>query len=135
MAVEYLISFFVLVGSFFVLIAALGVVRMPDVYCRMHAATKAGAFGVSILLIALLLAAPSLRIIIQGSLIVLFFYLTAPLAAQQVGRMSLMKGFKQKRGTTMPQIATDYLGNPKYSAKRKDNSLKSDTYPSSGFGK
>ena len=88
---EYLVSFFVLFGSFFVLIAALGVVSMPDVYCRMHVATKAGAFGVSILLIGLLLAAPSLRIVIEGSLIVLFFYLTAPLAAQQVGHMALLK--------------------------------------------
>ena len=127
---EYLVSFFVLFGSFFVLIAALGVVSMPDVYCRMHVATKAGAFGVSILLIGLLLAAPSIRIVIEGSLIVLFFYLTAPLAAQQVGHMALLKSLTQKRGTTMPQVST---GNPNFSAKRKDDSLKSSTMPSSDF--
>ena len=39
-------SLVLLIGGAFCLIAALGVVRMPDVFMRMHASTKAGTLGV-----------------------------------------------------------------------------------------
>ena len=85
-------SILLLVGSSFALVAAIGIVRMPDIYCRMHAATKAGAFGVSLILLALCVAVPLLRVFIQSILIIAFFYLTAPVAAHLIGRV----GMKQK---------------------------------------
>ena len=77
-------------GALFVLIAAIGVVRMPDIYCRMHAATKAGAFGASLILLALCVAMPSPRVWIQSILIIAFFYLTAPVAAHLIGRIGIV---------------------------------------------
>jgi len=85
---------FLLAGSAFALIAALGIVRMPDLYCRMHAATKAGAFGVSLMLVGLVIAIPDARIAIQSALIVVFFYLTAPVAAHAIGRVALFRKLK-----------------------------------------
>lgn len=82
-------SALLLLGSLFALIAAVGVVRMPDIYCRMHAATKAGAFGVSLILLALCVALPTLRVFVQSLLIVGFFYLTAPVAAHLIGRVGI----------------------------------------------
>ncbi len=78
-------------GALFVLIAAIGVVRMPDIYCRMHAATKAGAFGASLILLALCVAMPSPRVWIQSILIIAFFYLTAPVAAHLIGRVGMIR--------------------------------------------
>ncbi|MEO0904468.1 MAG: monovalent cation/H(+) antiporter subunit G, partial [Pseudomonadota bacterium] len=49
---EILISIFLLLGGFFALIAAIGVLRLPDVLMRMHASTKAGILGSSLILIA-----------------------------------------------------------------------------------
>ena len=89
---QTLIGFLPLAGGFFVLVAALGVYRMPDLYCRMHAATKAGALGNRLLLLALVCAAPTPRVIVQSLLIVLFFFLTAPVAAQMIGRAALLRG-------------------------------------------
>lgn len=82
-------SILLILGTLFALVAAIGVVRMPDIYCRMHAATKAGAFGVSLILLALCVAAPTLRVIIQSILIIAFFYLTAPVAAHLIGRVGM----------------------------------------------
>ena len=65
-------STLLILGSLFALIAAIGVVRMPDIYCRMHAATKAGAFGVSLILLALCVALPTPRVFIQSILIIGF---------------------------------------------------------------
>lgn len=85
-------SIVMMVGAFFALVAAIGVVRMPDIYCRMHAATKAGAFGVGLILTVLLLIHPSVRVVVQSGLIVVFFYLTAPIAAHLIGRLALQSG-------------------------------------------
>lgn len=81
------ISIFLLVGCLFTLLAAIGVLRMPDIYCRMHSATKAGAFGSALILIAIMIAHPSPRVIIEALAILFFFYLTAPIGAHLVGRV------------------------------------------------
>ena len=84
-------SALLILGALFALIAAIGIVRMPDIYCRMHAATKAGAFGVSLILLALCVAMPTVRVFIQSILIIAFFYLTAPVAAHLIGRVGLIR--------------------------------------------
>jgi len=88
---ELMASVFLLLGAAFSLVAAIGIVRMPDLWCRMHAATKAGAFGVSLMLLALFLAMPSVRTFVQGALIIAFFYLTAPVAAHLIARVALVR--------------------------------------------
>ena len=88
-----IVSFFLLAGSLFALLAAVGVVRMPDLYCRMHAATKAGAFGCALILIAVMLSNPTPRVVIESLAILFFFYLTAPIAAHLVGRISFRRHF------------------------------------------
>lgn len=87
--ITIIVSFFILSGAFFALIAAIGVVRMPDLFCRMHAATKAGAFGLGLMLIGLIVHAQDLRVVIQSAMIIAFFYLTAPIAAHLIGRVAL----------------------------------------------
>lgn len=87
-----LISTILLLGSTFALLASIGVLRMPDLFCRMHAATKAGAFGLVMMLFAFFLATPSARSLIQSCLIIIFFYLTAPVAAQMIGRAGIRRG-------------------------------------------
>lgn len=89
--IEILASLLLLSGTIFTLIAAIGMIRMPDIYSRMHAATKAGAFGASLIMLATILFMPQLRVIIQGILIIAFFYLTAPVAAHMIGRVALRK--------------------------------------------
>lgn len=83
---NFLANFFALSGAVFTLIAALGVARFPDFFCRMHAATKAGAFGGTLMLLAAVFAFPSLKVTIQSVLIILFFYMTTPVASHLLGR-------------------------------------------------
>ena len=89
--ITFIASALLILGTLFALIAAIGIVRMPDLYCRMHAATKAGAFGVSLILLALCVIVPSLRVCIQSVLIIAFFYLTAPVAAHMLGRVGMIR--------------------------------------------
>lgn len=79
-------------GALAALVAAIGVLRMPDFFCRMHAATKAGAFGASLMIAGTALEMGTWRAVVQGLLIIVFFYLTAPVASQMLGRAGYLRG-------------------------------------------
>lgn len=83
-----LVNFLVLAGALFAFIAALGLVRLPDFYCRMHAAAKAGSLGGSLFLLAAALALGGVGIWLQVLLTILFFYLTTPVASHLLGRVA-----------------------------------------------
>ena len=82
---ETIVLILATIGVLFMLISAIGVLRLPDVYARMHAAGKAGTLGVACLLLAagIFFGAGSLwRMVV---LIVLFF-ITAPIATTTMAR-------------------------------------------------
>lgn len=83
---EYFIAVTILAGSIFALIASIGTIRLPDTLSRMHAATKAGAFGASLLLLAAAFYFQTLNVVLESILIISLFYLTAPIAAQLIGQ-------------------------------------------------
>lgn len=89
---QILISMFMILGSAFILIAAIGMLKFSDFYRRMHAATKATSFGILLLLIGVLIFFASWEVGIKALLIVVFIYLTAPLAAH-----SIAKSFDNKK--------------------------------------
>jgi len=76
-----LIVLFAVSGLFFMLVAAIGVYRMPDVYTRMHAATKASTIGISGIAMAALFYFADTATTTRVILIILFFFLTAPVGA------------------------------------------------------
>ena len=87
MIAEYITAILLVVGGAFCAIAALGVLRFPDTLSRLHAATKAGSFGGSCLLIAALIYFQNAFVTFEVILIILFFYLTTPIASQLLGRL------------------------------------------------
>lgn len=87
-----LIAGCVVSGTFFMFVAALGVLRMPDVLMRMHATTKASTLGVMFLIAAVSLHFQTAGVVARGFLIILFFLMTAPIAAQVIGRAAYLSG-------------------------------------------
>lgn len=88
---ELSIVILVLVGSIFIFIASLGLIRFKDLYSRMHASTKATSFGILLIIIGIGLFFNSGIIWLKATLIIIFIYLTAPLAAH-----SIAKSFKER---------------------------------------
>jgi multicomponent Na+:H+ antiporter subunit G len=76
----------ILGGSFFVLVAAIGLLRFRELYSRMHATTKATSFGILLLVAGAGLHFASWEVAIKAVLVILFVYLTAPLAAHSIAR-------------------------------------------------
>lgn len=75
-----------LAGAVFVFIAALGVVRMPDMFLRMSAASKAGSLGASLALLASALYFYDLAIAVRVIATIAFIFLTTPVAAHLIAR-------------------------------------------------
>jgi multicomponent Na+:H+ antiporter subunit G len=78
-------------GVVFIAIAGLGVARLPDVFQRMHAATKAGGIGTSLVLLGVLVAGGVARPL-TAVLTILFMLLTMSVASQLLARAAYLSG-------------------------------------------
>lgn len=78
--------FFAFMGAFFVLMAGIGVVRMPDTYLRMSVATKSTTLGVGSSLIAFGIHFHQEMTTMRVFIIILFVMITAPVSAHLIGR-------------------------------------------------
>ena len=81
-------------GALFVLLAAIGMLRMPDTYLRMAVTTKAATLGVGLLLVAAAVYFNDLSTTTRVLAIILFILLTAPVGAHLIGKASYMVGNK-----------------------------------------
>ena len=84
---EWIPALLVLMGASFMLLAAIGVVRLPDVWMRMHASTKSATFGIGCM--AMALAASHLHdlgVVMRSIIVIGFVFQTAPVAAHMIGR-------------------------------------------------
>lgn len=96
----WLSAFCLLSGSVVTFIAALGVLRLPDFYMRMHAATKAGVVGPSLILMGAGFYEPSLSGWIKIALAILFLFMTTPIAAHLLGKAGFIGGVQVWEGTS-----------------------------------
>ena len=78
-------------GVTFIVIASIGVARLPDVFQRMHAATKAGGIGTSLVVLGVLVAGGVARPV-TGVLTIVFMLLTLSVASQLLARAAYLSG-------------------------------------------
>ncbi len=90
---HYLMAALILAGSLFALVGAIGLVRLPDVYTRSHAASKAGTIGSGLAMLAIAVGAPEASVATRAMAGVLFFLLTAPVSAHLLMRAAYKAGY------------------------------------------
>lgn len=83
---------FLVVGAFIIFSAALGMIRFPDAYTRMHAATKAGVVGAGSLLLGAALAAGTWGALLTALAGIFFLFATVTIAAHTLGRAAYLSG-------------------------------------------
>ena len=87
---EWLAAALLLAGAFFLLVGAIGLVRLQDVFMRLHAPTKSSTLGLGGLLLAsMVLAAVDGRVSFAEVLIALFVFVTAPVSANLMAQAAL----------------------------------------------
>lgn len=90
--IEWGAALLLLLGALLALIAALGLFRLPDLFTRMHAASKAGTAGSGLLLLAVALQSGEAVIWLKCMLTIIFFVLTAPVAAHLLAKAAVKAG-------------------------------------------
>ncbi len=95
----------ILVGAGFTLVAAIGLTRLPDVYTRMHAASKAGTVGSSLMLVAVAVHAGDLTIVARAMAGFFFFVLTAPVSAHLLAMAAHKAGYPLSSRTVRDDMA------------------------------
>lgn len=119
---------FMVIGSVFMFVAGLGIVRMPDLYLRMSASTKAATLGVSSVLVATAIYFEAPGITSRAAAIIAFLLLTAPVAAHMIGRAAYITGVPLWEQTVHNELKGRYdqqthdLDSPAGSSKLRETS-------------
>lgn len=102
--VEWAAAALIVIGAFFLLVGAIGMVRLPDFYMRLHAPTKASTLGVGgVLLASLLLGWAQGQFGVAELLITLFVFVTAPVSANLLAQAALHLQLPSK-APTPPEV-------------------------------
>jgi multicomponent Na+:H+ antiporter subunit G len=91
---EWAIVALAAVGAFFGGVAAVGIVRLPDIYTRAHAASKSDTLGAVLALAAVALAIQTDLSTIKAVFLLLFMFLTNPTAAHAIARAAEDQGIR-----------------------------------------
>jgi len=86
----------ILTGSFFLLVGALGLVRMPEVFTRMHAASIIDSVGAGFLVLGLMLQAGFSLIALKLFFILALVFLTGPVVTHALAQAALTAGVEPK---------------------------------------
>jgi multicomponent Na+:H+ antiporter subunit G len=99
---------FIVLGSMFILVSAVGLLRMPDLYMRMSATTKAATLGVGFILLGTAIHFWEVGIFSRAIIIFSFLLLTAPVAAHMIGRAAYFDGVPLWEGTKHDELKGKY---------------------------
>lgn len=91
-------------GAALMLIAGLGLVRMPDLPTRMHASSKAGTLGAALVLAAAAVRFADVGVAVRAGLVVLFLVLTAPVASHLIARAAYRSGVPLADETVIDEL-------------------------------
>ncbi len=95
-------------GVFLILIAGIGLLRMPDLYLRMSAATKASTLGLGLILLGTAVYFGELGIASRAIATIIFVFLTAPVSAHMIGRAAYSNGVPLWEGTEVDELNGRY---------------------------
>lgn len=93
----------VVVGVFFMAVASIGVLRLPDFYHRIHAPTKAATLGLAFLLLAAALAVGEAVVWTKAVLALLFLAATAPVGAHLLCRAAYRAGVPSAKAVELDE--------------------------------
>ncbi len=95
------------IGSIFALIASIGLLRLPDLYTRMHAASKAGTMGSCLMLIALAIHSSDVGTVSRALAGVVFFLLTAPVSTHLLAKAAYSVGYRLHSSSVRDEMNPD----------------------------
>ena len=93
-AIEVLSLLCLAAGAFFCLVGGIGLVRMPDFFTRVHAASVTETLGAGLLLLGLILKAGLTLVSVKLAIIGILIYFASPTASHALAKAALIAGIK-----------------------------------------
>jgi multicomponent Na+:H+ antiporter subunit G len=97
-----------ILGALLMLLAGVGLLRMPDLFLRMSATSKAATLGVILIMAAAAVYFNDLGVTGRAAGIVIFIILTAPISAHMIGRAAYITGEQLWSKTTIDEMKGRY---------------------------
>ncbi|MBK9292205.1 MAG: monovalent cation/H(+) antiporter subunit G [Bacteroidetes bacterium] len=101
---EIVVVALLLIGSLVILLAAVGLLRMPDVYLRMSSATIAATFGVASMLLAVALHFGETGHALHVLGVIIFLILSVPVGSHMLGIAAYVAGLPMWKGTVSDRL-------------------------------
>ena len=92
-------------GIALMVVAGIGLLRMPDLLTRMHASSKAGTLGAALVLMSVALAFSDAAVTVRALLVCVFLLLTAPIASHVIARAAYRAGVPLSPETVVDELA------------------------------
>ncbi len=105
---EWIVVFLVYFGVAFMLVAAVGLTRMPDLYTRMHGAAKSTTLGITAIMSAAAVYFLTSAAVTRAILVIVFFFLTAPVATHVLARAAYFAKVARWEGTIVDELEGRY---------------------------
>lgn len=104
---DTLAIFFLIAGLFFMLVGAIGVLRLPDAYNRLHAASKCSTLGTMGLLAAACLHLGTGDVVAKSIAFILFVFVSTPVGSHMLAKAAHRDKAPQWDGTLSDELAND----------------------------
>lgn len=98
--VDILSGLCLLAGAFFCVVGGIGLLRMPDFYTRMHAASVTETLGAGLILLGLMLQAGFTLVTVKLIMIGLLIFFASPTASHALARAAMLRGVKPRLADT-----------------------------------
>ncbi len=85
---------FIVAGGFFCVVGALGLLRMPDFFTRMHAASVTDTLGAGLLLVGLMLQAGLTLVTVKLLFLAALIFFTSPTATHALAKAAMVRGLQ-----------------------------------------
>lgn len=106
--VEIIAQAFMLIGVIFTFVAALGVLRLPDLFMRMHANTKSATLGVGFIMLGAAVYFADITVTTRALAVVLFLLVTAPISSHLLARAAYFSGIPLWEKTLSDELRGHY---------------------------
>lgn len=109
MVIEIIISMLILFGAIFLLGGAVGILRFPDAYCRMHALGKGTTMGIICFMLAAFIyfAWSGVAICIRSLLSLVFIAVSAPIGSHMISKAAYHYGIPLWEGSVRDDLRED----------------------------
>ena len=115
------------IGALFILVAAVGLVRMPDFYSRLSVTIKAATMGAGFILVAVAINFTEFSTTAKALSVIFFLFVTAPVSGHMICRTAYFSGVKLWKNSVLDDLKGMYDPKTQVLDSCKSDSRKSDS--------